>query len=120
MEAWYLWILSILAGTIRQKWSLISSCTRRYPLSWDQKRYFLENMVGTFGEALRDRLRIVYPLHGVAWCTRLLNEFVPEHASRREFAFHGADDGRSDTEEQLQKARRKMHQIRQDYLEIVQ
>lgn len=89
-------------------------------LSVDQKRYFLENMVGTFGELLRDRIRIVYPLHGVAWCTRLLNEFVPEHASRREFAFHGADDGRSDTEEQLQKARRKMHQIRQDYLEIVQ
>lgn len=90
------------------------------PLSWDQKRYFLENMVGTFGEVLRDRIRIVYPLHGVAWCTRLLNEFVPEHASRREFAFQGADDGRLNMEEQLQKARRKMHQIRRDYPEILQ
>ena len=120
MEAWSLWILSILAGTIRQKWSLISSCTRRYRLSWDQKRYFLENMVGTFGEVLRDRIRIVYPLHGGCLGTRLLNEFVPEHASRREFAFQGADDGRLNIEEQLQKARRMMHQIRRDYPEILQ
>ncbi len=89
-------------------------------LPWEQKRYFLESMAGVFGEVLRDRIRIVYPLHGIAWCARLLNEFVPEHASRREFAFQGTDDGRLSMEEQLQKARRKMHQIRQDYLEIVQ
>lgn len=89
-------------------------------LSADQKWYFLENMTEVFGETLRDRVRFVYPLHGVAWCARLLGEFVPECASRREFAFRGADHECPEPLVQLQKAREKLDQIMRDYLEIVQ
>lgn len=87
-------------------------------LSTEQKRYFLENMIDVFGETLRDRVRLTYPLHGAAWCARLLNEFIPEHASRREFAFRETDRGRPEPAMQLRKARGKLEQIRQDYLEI--
>lgn len=88
-------------------------------LSIEQKRLFLSRMSDVLGPSFRDRLRIVYPLHGVAWCARLLNEFVPEHARRREFAFQGAEHDRPRLEDQLRRAKHKLEQIRQDYREII-
>jgi len=88
-------------------------------LTTAQKQQFLRRMSALFGAWLRERLRVVYPLHGAAWCARLLNEFVPEHARRREFAAHGADTSAARRTAQLQKAKHKLEQVRQDYLEIV-
>ena len=66
VEAWCLWF-EYFGGTIRQ--IVVDFILHpAIPLSWDQKRYFLEPG-RTFGEVLRDRIRIVYPLHGVAQCT---------------------------------------------------
>lgn len=57
-------------------------------LSPPLKRHFLAaalRMLGNDG-FLRDRLAVVYPLYALKWCTILLNEFLPSHRARRDFA----------------------------------
>lgn len=49
--------------------------------------------------SLRRRLPCLYTLFGLKWCAILLNEFVPEHRQRREFA-----RGEAAQDEQLAKA----------------
>jgi len=57
------------------------------PLSDYLKRRFLSCINSQFeDETLPNRIGIVYPLFGLKWCLILLNEFVPEHLQRREFA----------------------------------
>jgi hypothetical protein len=57
------------------------------PLGDCLKRQFLTYMISRFkDETLSNRIEIVYPLFGLKWCLILLNEFVPEHLLRREFA----------------------------------
>jgi len=60
---------------------------------------------------LEERLRIVYPLYVLKWCTILLNEFLPERLARRKFSFQNGVDERALKHEQLEKARRMLNRI---------
>ncbi|MDD5629640.1 MAG: phosphotransferase, partial [Elusimicrobia bacterium] len=78
------------------------------------KRRFLEGALRAFGGSrlFRRRVRAVYPLFGLKWCLILLNEFVPEHRRRRDFA--GAQSG-DVCARQLAKARRMLAKMRREY-----
>lgn len=66
-------------------------------------------------ERLAGRLEAVYPLFGLKWCLILLNEFAPEHLSRRQFASVNDFDKGVLQAEQLVKARRMLDRVRRDY-----
>jgi hypothetical protein len=57
-------------------------------LSSDNRRDFVAGVLATFDDdrGLAARARIVYPWFGLKWCVILLNEFLPEHLRRRNFA----------------------------------
>ncbi len=82
------------------------------------KRQFAESMTSHFEHSglLKSRIGILYPLFGIKWSLILLNEFVPEEAARREFA-GSFEKTRKETvlKEQLLKATRMMHTIRETY-----
>ncbi len=52
------------------------------------KQRFLTSILSSFGERkrLKERVKILYPLIGLNWCLRLLNEFLPEELLKRSFA----------------------------------
>lgn len=64
--------------------------------------------------SLAERLVYLYPLYGLKWCLILLNEFLPEHFRRRQFAATLGDKDRVQ-EEQLAKARQKLQQVCREY-----
>lgn len=72
------------------------------------KELFVRLALGRFAElgGLRERVEALYPLFGLKWCLILLNEFLPEHLSRREFAGLSGSDRRKVRSVQLAKARR--------------
>jgi hypothetical protein len=72
----------------------------------DLGRAFVERMLAEFGDGdrIRTRFAISYPLYALKWCLILLNEFVPAHLLRREFA-HGIADREERRLGQLDKAR---------------
>ena len=84
-------------------------------LSGNHKRRFAHGMLRTFREApaLRGRLDLVYPLYGLKWCLILLNEFLPEHLSRRRFAQRLGADSQAVHHAQLVKARSLLDRIDQ-------
>ena len=55
-------------------------------LSEELKQLFVQKILPFFDSRLELRLQIEYPLFGLVWCLILLNEFVPEHQERRQFA----------------------------------
>lgn len=57
-------------------------------LSVEQRGWFLQRLLAGLGRshALVPRLRVACVLYGLKWVMILLNEFVPEHLSRRLFA----------------------------------
>jgi len=57
-------------------------------LDYKMKQRFFSGVFTAFSDCgnLRERFRIVYPLYGFKWCAILLNEFVPGHLERRDFA----------------------------------
>lgn len=59
-----------------------------FQLQFDLKNYFVQQFFHFFpsSEKLFHRIRITYPLHGINWSLRMLNEYLPEHSSRRQFA----------------------------------
>ena len=57
----------------------------------------------------------VYPLFGLKWCLILLNEFVADSFQRRQFAATGAADRSALQLQQLDKARRMLNRISQEY-----
>jgi hypothetical protein len=61
------------------------------------------------------RLRRVYPLYGLIWCLILLNEFLPEHLRRRQFAAVRPRTRRAVQGEQLTKARRMLARVLDEY-----
>ena len=91
-------------------------------LSATHKRQFLESATAGLDSSsgrLVARILAVYPLWALKWCLILLNEFVPEHRRRRQFAGPG-DGGQEIRKRQLDAARRllthaksclKVHQI---------
>lgn len=81
------------------------------------KRQFVSGVLSAFADYpyLGRRIEIVYPLFGLKWCLILLNEFLPAQLARRQFA--GMDDrDRVATQiKQLDKARRMLQKIREEY-----
>lgn len=65
-------------------------------LSVEHKRRFARAALDAMRDVPRlpERLEMVYPLFGLKWVLIILNEFLPEHLARRDFA--GLLDGRND------------------------
>lgn len=65
-------------------------------LSLAHKRRFVRGMFDAMRDVQRlpERVALVYPLFGLKWVLIILNEFLPEHLLRRDFA--GLLDGRND------------------------
>jgi hypothetical protein len=81
----------------------------------DLKQHFFAGALGVFSESpkIEARVRAVYPLFALKWCTILLNEFTLDHLPRRSFAI-GASGVWSQTA-QLEKARGLLEQTMHDY-----
>jgi hypothetical protein len=86
-------------------------------LTEDHKQRFVRGLRESFYEiaGFAERLRRAYPLYGLIWCLILLNEFVPEHLRRRQFAAEGPRDHRVVQQEQLAKARRMLQRVCHEY-----
>ena len=84
-------------------------------LSAELKRQYVAAMFDHFAEypQLYKRVETIYPLYGIKWCLILLNEFLPEHRLRRQFA--GGNNPEILRMEQLTKARRMLQSIRGEY-----
>jgi len=54
--------------------------------------------------ALRERIKLLFPLYKIKWCCIMLNEFLPEGAARRGYANQNAKT--ESREEQLRKVKR--------------
>jgi hypothetical protein len=79
------------------------------------KRRFFAGIMSVFSHVstIEVRVRAVYPLFALKWCTILLNEFTLDHSARRSFAV-GASGVWSQTA-QLEKARRMLGEATHDY-----
>jgi Phosphotransferase enzyme family len=84
-------------------------------LPLDLRQHFFSGALAVFSETpkIEARVRAVYPLFGLKWCTILLNEFTLDHGARRSFAV-GASGVWSQTA-QLEKARALLGQATHDY-----
>ncbi len=81
------------------------------------KRQFARHLLAQFGghAAFAQRVARVYPLFGLKWCLILLNEFLPEHFLRRQFASAARGDRQAVQREQLAKARQMLDQVYPNY-----
>ena len=86
-------------------------------LSEPIKKCFARGMLDVFKEnkGFIDRLRVVYPLHGLKWCAIVLNEFIPNDFSRRSFAAGNPLDPSRVRRRQLLKAKNLYSKIREIY-----
>jgi Phosphotransferase enzyme family len=84
-------------------------------LPLDLRQHFFSGALTVFPEYpnIDARIRAVYPLFALKWCTILLNEFTLDHMPRRSFAV-GASGVWSQTA-QLEKARALLGQTTHDY-----
>lgn len=84
-------------------------------LSHNLQQRFVTGALSAFADVpqLGARVRAVYPLFGLKWCTILLNEFTLDHMARRRFA--DAASGVWSQALQLKKARRTLAQTKDDY-----
>ncbi len=62
-----------------------------------------------------ERVKSVYPAYGLKWCLILLNEFLPVHSLRRQFAESRSDEFFSVRMQQLSKARLMLQKIKSNY-----
>lgn len=87
-------------------------------LSESMKATFVSGMLDIFKKNswLPERVKLVYPLFGMKWCTIFLNEFVPNDFSRRVFAAAGPLDRSRVRREQLLKAKNLYRKIKETYL----
>ncbi len=84
-----------------------------FQLSADLKSHFVKKVVSNLSldRQLIYRAHLSFPMHGINWCLRMLNEFLPEHGSRREFAL-GIESGFDAIKmDQLKKAKNLYHTI---------
>ncbi len=88
-----------------------------FKLSSDLKKYFVQKMLKLFpsSEQLRQRIRITFPLHGINWSLRMLNEFLPEHSLRRQFASWKNFQIKNIHNKQLNKAGKLIEKISKGY-----
>src|SRR5258708_32435062 len=66
-------------------------------------------------EWLLEHVKTVYPLFGIKWCLICLNEFLPEHRRRRQFAAGAEQDWAIVYSQQLSKARQILQRINGEY-----
>ncbi len=85
-------------------------------LSDGLRRAFVERTLAALGngERLRTRFELSYPLFGLKWCLIFLNEFVPTHLQRREFASGGTIDREQVRLGQLEKATRLLTRLNRE------
>jgi len=83
----------------------------------DMKQRFMDKMMIAFGadSALSKRTEIVYPLFGLKWCLILLNEYLPEHMLRRNFAKKEGIDRTAVLMQQLAKSGEMLSRISGEY-----
>jgi thiamine kinase-like enzyme len=84
------------------------------------KKHFIKLIIKEFENypKLMQRVKILHPLFGLKWCLIILNEFVPEFLSRREFA-DGENLSRELRQiEQLQKSRSLLDKLLNNYKEF--
>jgi hypothetical protein len=81
------------------------------------RRDFVAGALDVFPDVdnLAARARIVYPWFGLKWCLILLNEFVPEHLSRRRFAGAAGEERSQLLARQLDRARALLARVGADY-----
>ncbi len=81
------------------------------------KKQFVSGILTNFNrpQNLAQRLKIVYPLFGLNWCMILLNEFIPDFFSRREFSSNTLLDKKAVQDLQLLKAKTMLNQIMSEY-----
>lgn len=86
-------------------------------LSKDFKQRYVDNLLNYFKHDLnlKKRVEIAYPLFGLKWCTILLNEFVPEFLSRRDFASTEEEGQTKKMIGQFRKAEALLKNIRETY-----
>ena len=86
-------------------------------LSESMKRAFVVGMLQVFQEngQLAQKVKLVYPLFGLKWCTIFLNEFVPDDFSRRVYAAGNPLDKSRVRKEQLAKAKNLFRKIQETY-----
>lgn len=84
-------------------------------LGLELKQRFFAGAISVFSSSpkIAARVRAVYPLFALKWCTILLNEFTLDHVARRRFAV-GASNVWSDTI-QIEKARLMLGQAMNDH-----
>lgn len=82
-------------------------------LSAAHKTRFRDTAQEIFGDDIffAERLRLLFPLYGLRWCLILLNEFLPEKWSRRQFATSHTDYDQA-KRRQLEKARTMLNGVR--------
>ena len=78
---------------------------------------FVNNILHTFSDYkyLKQRIKILYSLFGLKWCLIFLNEFIPDHFLRRDFAHNHALDKKQLQKIQLEKAQRLLHTVQETY-----
>ncbi|HLC19299.1 MAG TPA: phosphotransferase [Candidatus Nanoarchaeia archaeon] len=84
-------------------------------LSNEQKKQFTKLIVKRLNiKNIEARIKIVYPLFALKWCTILLNEFLPNELSRR---LHATENLNKDAiqKQQLAKAQQLLRQINDEY-----
>ena len=89
-------------------------------LSDSMKKAFVARMLNAFVEngQLAEKVKLVYPLFGLKWCTIFLNEFVPDDFSRRVYAAGSPLDKGPIRQEQLWKAKDLYRKIKETYTEF--
>jgi thiamine kinase-like enzyme len=84
------------------------------------RNYFLNKIIKEFENypKLMQRVKILHPFFGLKWCLIILNEFVPEFLSRREFADNGNLSRELRQMEQLTKSKTLLEMLRIHYKEF--
>jgi len=81
------------------------------------KQAFIRGVLSTFSEypKLETRIALIYPLIGMNWCLRVLNEFLKEFQMRREFARAHVAGAEVARKRQLVKARNMLNSLIAEY-----
>jgi hypothetical protein len=89
-------------------------------MDWSEtlKKRFVRGILPHFSNdaGLPERVVSVYPLFGIKWCMILLNEFLPAHLLRRQFAGIGCKEQFTLQMNQLEKAKRMLQTVSETFM----
>jgi len=88
-----------------------------FKLNHELKKYFVRQFLQLFPsfEQFLKRIRIAFPMHGLNWSLRMLNEYLPEHSSRRQFAAGSNLQMSAVLKTQLNKSKQLLKKISNEY-----